>query len=270
MNIYDELKTAYGNHFQDLFSKLMKEKYGPLYQPTITYGNAGDKCVDGVLNYDTAYAVYAPETYRDSNAIAKLKSDFNGFMKHRENGYWKQIQKYIFVIKIERNGVTSAVFNLISQFREVFNVEILTLEDLKLMEKNYLPFSDDGRLLFELKEDVTEVMEYIIETDFSAEPFFISLIDSINFIIEKWKKRRYTFKEEKVDELKNTILRTLNELSYYFDPLYVHILPNNVNLLMFNNDSIEAGERLRNELQPQTYRIRQEVYKLYTELYNIK
>ncbi len=268
MEIYNELKMVYGNHFQDLFSKLMKEKFGLRYQPISTYGNIGDKCVDGILDFNTAFAVYAPETYKDSNAIAKLKSDFYGFIEHRKNGHWKEIQKYIFVVKRERIGVTPTVMNLISEFRNVFPVEIMTMDDLKIIEEGYLPFSEDGRLLLELKKDITDIMEYIIKTDFAAEPFYLSLSDDINNILEKWSKKRYSFKEERMEELRNRILNTLVELCKYMTPLYVHALPNG--FLLFNNDSWEAGERLRNELQPQTNRIRCEIGDLLNDLYNFK
>ena len=40
--------------------------------------------------------------------------------------------------------------------------------------------------------------------------------------------------------------------------------------LMFNNSSIEEGDHLRDELAPQTYRIRQNIGNLLEELYNIK
>ena len=133
MSIYEELKVAHGEHFQDLFSKLMKEKHGIQYQPTSTYGNVGDMSVDGVLNFNTAFAVYAPETYNDSKAIEKLKADFNGFIKHRNNGHWSGIQLYYFVIKRERTGITSTIINLIYEFRNVFPVEIMTMDDLKIL-----------------------------------------------------------------------------------------------------------------------------------------
>ena len=75
ITIYDELKIAYGNHFEDLFSKLMKQKYGLRYQAISTSGRNGDMSVDGVLDYSVAFAVYAPEVYKEKNAIWKLRSD---------------------------------------------------------------------------------------------------------------------------------------------------------------------------------------------------
>lgn len=98
ITIYDELKMAYGNHFEDLFSKLMKQKYGLRYQAISTSGRNGDMSVDGILDYNVAFAVYAPEVYREQNAVRKLKSDFNGFMEQRSNGQWGTIKTYCFVI----------------------------------------------------------------------------------------------------------------------------------------------------------------------------
>ena len=209
MNIYNELKEAYGIHFQDLFSQLMKAKYGIKYQPICSYGNIGDRCVDGILNYNTAFAVYAPEIYKDNKTIEKLKSDFYGFMKHKQNGDWEEIQKYIFVIKNKRIGITPEINKLVAKFRKSFPVDILTLDDLQKMTSQYLPFSEDAQLLLEFKADVTDIMEYIIEIDFAAEPFYISLPDKINSIMEKWNRKQNSFHDKSIELIKNKILNKL-------------------------------------------------------------
>ena len=41
-------------------------------------------------------------------------------------------------------------------------------------------------------------------------------------------------------------------------------------MLIFNNDSIEAGNRLRETLRPETFRIRNEIWKLLENLYSYK
>lgn len=268
MSLYNKLKNAYGNHFQDLFSKLMIEKYGPQYKPTSTNGISGDLKVDGILNYDTAFAVYAPEVYNDSKAIQKLTMDFEGFISLKNKGYWQGIQKYIFVIKRERSGITSNVLNLIGNLRMRFPVDILTMDDLQLIANGYLPFSEDGKLLQEFKTDVTEIMEYIRDTDFSGEPFRMSLSDEIELdILSKWNKKRYLFSDINIENLKQCILLTFTELCNYLTIEYMHALPDG--RLMFNNDSLEAGEKLRNELQPQIYKIRCKVRDLLEEIYKI-
>lgn len=265
---YNELRNAYGAHFEDLFSKLMKDKYGMRYKATSTYGNLGDLKVDGILDFAVAFAVYAPEIYKDSNVMEKLKSDFEGFMAHKNNGEWQDIQEYIFVIKRERDGITSSVLNLISSFRKVFPVDIMAMDDINIICNSYLPFSEDGRLLQEFKEDVTEIMEYVIETDFSAEPFSIDLSDKIKLeILNKWNKKRYIFLNDNIENLKQDILIVLNELCRYLTPSYMQITTNGQ--LLYKNDSFEAGEKLRNELQPGIYKIRCTSHNLLEQLYSI-
>ena len=60
----------------------------------------------------------------------------------------------------------------------------------------------------------------------------------------------------------------MGELCQYLSPVYMHYIENG--RLMFNNSSIEEGDHLRDELAPQTYRIRQNIGNLLEELYNIK
>lgn len=87
-DLYKELQEASGTQFQKVFTKLMKKKYKSNYQGTQTYGNKGDRSVDGVLNNTIAFAIYAPEIYTDSNAIDKIKSDYEGFQNERQEGHW--------------------------------------------------------------------------------------------------------------------------------------------------------------------------------------
>lgn len=269
MDLLNEIKNAYGNHFQDLFSELMKLKYGINYKPTSTNGSEGDLKVDGVLNFNIAFAVYAPEIYSDNKTMEKIKSDFEGFIAFREKGMWKNIQKYVFVIKRERSGITSSVLNLVMNFNNLFPVDIMTMDDIYLIAKGVLLFSDDGILLQEFKNDVTEMMEYIVDTDFAAEPFRILLFDEIQSgIISKWTKKRYTFSNSDIEGLKQKILCALNDLCHYIVEPYVRVIHGD--RLIFDNTSMEAGERLENELRPQSYRIRCEVRDLLEELYNIK
>lgn len=269
MGIYKKLKKAYGNHFQDLFSQLMKEKHGMGYQSTSTYGNKGDMSVDGVLDSSIAFAVYAPETYNDSKAMEKLRSDFNGFIAQRANGNWQGIQKYIFVIKRKRKGITPSVMNLIAEFGQRFPVGIVTMDDLKKWADGFLPFSEDGKRLVEFKNDVTKIMEYIIETDFAAEPFWSLLSDNIEEgILRKWNKKQYSFNAENLENLRERILSALRELCPYLDYPYVRALSDG--RLLFDNTSYEAGERLRDDMQPNVYRIRCLVRDLLNELYTYK
>lgn len=119
-----------------------------------------------------------------------MRSDFNGFLQNQKKGNWQNIVKYIFVIKRDRSGVTPNVLNIIAEFNKTFPVSIITMDDLKKLTHTTLPFSDDGMLLSEFKNDITDIMEYIIETDFAAEPFCISLADEIEANMNKWIRKK--------------------------------------------------------------------------------
>lgn len=69
------------------------------------------------------------------------------------------------------------------------------------------------------------------------------MVDEISFILEKWKKKKYSFKNQYLEMLKTEIYMNLAELVQYFSPVYMHNIENG--MLIFNNDSIEAGNRLR-------------------------
>ena len=140
------------------------------------------------------------------------------------------------------------------------------MDKLKIIAEGYLPFSTDGPLLNEFKSDVTEIMEYLVDTDFASQAFRITLADEIELdIVDKWRKRKYTFNLADLEMIKNEILAALSELCYYISIDYVHALPDG--RLIFNNDSEEAGEKLRNELQPKSLEIRTKVCRLLEELY---
>lgn len=145
-DVLDKLANSYGDNFADLFSNIMKIYYGDRFQQTQTYGNKGDMKVDGVLNDNIAFAVYAPEVYKDTKAINKIKSDFYGFLEHKKNGKWTNIDTWILVIKSNRKkGVTSEVINLIAKLKTQHNsldIKIWTLDDIALLIGKNGIFSD--------------------------------------------------------------------------------------------------------------------------------
>ncbi|WP_373262063.1 hypothetical protein [Hungatella hathewayi] len=262
-----ELEKAYGNHFQDLFSQLMKEKHGMAYQPTCTYGNIGDMSVDGVFNSTIAFAVYAPEIYNDNKTLAKMREDINGFLEQRSNGNWQNITKYVFVIKKERAGITAPVLNLIGEFTNIFPVEIISLDDLRLLANSFLPFSSEGNLFLNFRNQVTPLLQYIIEIDFSASHFRASLPIEIDEICKQWDMVQNRFKNSNAEFLRRSILDLLNKLSSYLTPLNFYAIPNfEGEFLMFNHQSDDARKRLE-DLRTQTYQIRCKLNTLLEDLY---
>lgn len=142
--LFEKLKMSNKEEFQDTFSKIMKKIYKDSYQPVQSYGNIGDRKVDGILNHDTVYAVYAPEVYKESEVISKIKSDFTGFIEHKDNGNWpSSITNLVFVVKSNREkGATPNLVNLVMELKEEYEIEIRiwTLDDiLELIEHKFVP-----------------------------------------------------------------------------------------------------------------------------------
>lgn len=92
----------------------MKEYYGDKFQQIKTHGNKGSMKVDGVLD---GYTVFAPFTLQRCIRIENVVN--NVFLKHKNNGIWKYISKWTFIVKNnQRKGVTSRVMDLISRLRD--------------------------------------------------------------------------------------------------------------------------------------------------------
>ncbi|MFF2484741.1 hypothetical protein [Paenibacillus sp. NPDC058071] len=157
--MYKRLKKSDKNHFEDIFSNIMKRINGPNFHQTQT--NPGDKKVDGVLNGDTVFAVYAPETYKDKEALKKVKSDYEGFIKNRNDGYWSGIKKWIFVIKSPRKGATAPIQSYILNLngKEEIETGIWTLEDIKKMINDWLPLEIPSKKRAKIKSKLLKIKE---------------------------------------------------------------------------------------------------------------
>lgn len=266
---YNDFLEEHGTQFENLFSDLMRERYGNDYQPTSTNGPDGDLSVDGVLSFETAFAVYAPECYSDSKTCSKLRHDFEGFLERRNKGYWKFIKQYIFVVKRIRKGMTATVLNLIGEFNDAdknLSVNIIGLDTIKNLLEGPLPFSQDGNLLQEFKNDVVETMEYVINYDFASQLIKISLPEEIDEIKEKWEKKQNSFQSKNYEKLKTDIVSLLCALLKYMQEPYMCIRKYQPNIYYFifkkEKDTLE-------ELRSKTNRIRRDLLKLYMQLWQI-
>ncbi len=125
----------------------------------------------------------------------------------------------------------------------------------------------DNSLLIELKNDYTEILEYCIRTDFSSELVDINLNDKIcELEYFKWSQKKYKFSTISLECLKDELLRSLNELTYYLSSEYLR-LHEARGMLIFKNQSWEEGCKLRDELRPNTLRIRKELKRILDALY---
>lgn len=132
--------------------------------------------------------------------------------------------------------------------------------------KNKTLSEKDSELLSQFKKAYTELLEYVIEKDFSCDFIRITLHDEIYYLNEEWGKKKYTFDADDLEDLKSDIIYQLTKLLIYISSEYMRLHEGSGNLL-FRNDSWEAGCKLRDELQPDTYEIRTEVCKLLERLY---
>ncbi|MFJ7371956.1 HNH endonuclease [Lysinibacillus capsici] len=139
----------------------------------------------------------------------------------------------------------------------------------KLPRKPNVLLDDDKRLLQQFKEDYTDIIEYCVRTDFSSELVKANLADKItNLNIDKWSKKSNRFQNMNLEELKDDILEKLNELCEYISDEYLKLHEPSGNLI-FKNSTWEEGCKLREVLQPNSTRIRNELNELLNRLYSL-
>jgi hypothetical protein len=155
--LYKHLKELDGLAFQNKFTEIMKKIHGENFQDTQIY--RGDKKVDGVLDGNTAYAVHAPEVYKDADVLKKLKDDYEGFMEYREKHQWTGISSWIFVIKSKRKGVTANVLDYITEKNAVNGVltGIMTLTDIKNKVEDWSPQEIPYKLKTEIRSKIIQI-----------------------------------------------------------------------------------------------------------------
>ncbi|HHW36766.1 MAG TPA: hypothetical protein GXX18_05935 [Bacillales bacterium] len=166
-NLYKQLKELDGMAFQHKFTEIMKKMHGSNFHNTQIY--RGDKKVDGVLlEGNTAFAVHAPEVYKDADVLEKLKDDYEGFMEYREKNQWTGISSWIFVIKSKRKGVTANVLDFISEKNGVNGVStgIMTLTDIKNQVNDWSPQEIPKKLKTEIRSKIIQIRQnakYLID-----------------------------------------------------------------------------------------------------------
>lgn len=151
-------------------------------------------------------------------------------------------------------------------------------EELKMIRDNFyvlvenlvyksddIPESD-RRLLLELKRDYTEILEYCIRTDFSAQLVKCELAEEIyNYEELKWSLKINKFTTVALENIKNDLLESLRQLLGYLSPEYFRL--HESGMLIFKNQSAEEGRKLREELRPGTEKIRIRLKKIFDSMY---
>jgi hypothetical protein len=135
--------------------------------------------------------------------------------------------------------------------------------------RNPKEYSDKDKLLLEeFKNESTDIIEYIIRTDFSCELIDINLSDKLdNLVIAKLSRKKFGFENENLEQIKMDIIDLISELKYYISDEFLRYHEGS-GMLIFKNQSWEEGCKLRDVLRPNTIRIRSEMKKQLEYLYS--
>lgn len=231
--LYKQLENANMNEFENIFSAIMQKIYGPNYKQTQTYGNKGDRGLDGILlneNGDTGYAVYAPETYSDTKAIEKIKSDYIKFKNQQINGNWQDVVILFFVIKATREGITSDVINTVKALNnndKNLKMGILDMRDIKNEVDNYVPIQIPIYIMSDIYSNIKnikgkyEYLEYLFKNYFKSNTNNLfheaneKYEDEIYNILLEINNHTYNLKQ--ISDKYNLALKKLGLESYFED-----------------------------------------------------
>ena len=129
--------------------------------------------------------------------------------------------------------------------------------------------SDKDKVLLEkFRDHIEEILHYCIDNDPTAGATRITLADEIHDVCRTWNFELRKIKDTAFRQLVVDTIRTLDEYSYYLTDKFLRWIPG-TETLWFRNESREEGEQLRNVLQPECYRLRCEIARLYERLYPI-
>lgn len=129
--------------------------------------------------------------------------------------------------------------------------------------------SSDAALLAEFKSDYDDILLECIKTDFTAPWVRIELHDDIeNRYQQKWDVQSLKFKNKALRSIVFATLESLSNLTIYLTDKYMRAVntPQGF-VLIARNESWEEGNQLRDELRPETMKIRFKLRDLYRELH---
>lgn len=133
-------------------------------------------------------------------------------------------------------------------------------------KKSDPPEDESDKVYSAFKQDSFEILRYCIDTDISAEPVKITLADEINALLEKWQYDARKISNQEQAQIVAETLKALSEFEGYLSEKYMRY-NSNCEALIFRNGSAEEGERLRNELHPESLRIRKALAALFKRMW---
>jgi len=162
---------AKGNTFQEFFEKLMGFAYKADFMACRPWGNRGDRKNDGFLKSERQlFQVYAPNEMTESEAVKKIKEDFEGallhwgehfdkwaFVHNADGGLPPHVQKLLLDFEKQNQGVTLEPWGL-EELRVVFKK--LSAEDKQI----WFGFAPDDETKLKLQfEDLRIVLETLAD-----------------------------------------------------------------------------------------------------------
>ncbi len=120
-----------GQAFEDLFTRIMKCKYGTDFRIIRSYGSAGDMKTDGYqVSEKTVFQCYAPNTIKQAVVLKKIGEDYAG-----AKAFWKERMVRWRFVHNSTQGLPAEVEQLLRDFNsEADSVRKDTLEFDELKE----------------------------------------------------------------------------------------------------------------------------------------
>jgi hypothetical protein len=156
-----KLHEANGQAFEDIFTAIMRYVDSD-FESIKPWGNIGDRKNDGYIkSKGIFFQVFSPEDISKSypNVIKKLKTDFNGLLKH-----WSPVNEFYFVVNDKFNGINADCE------QEIQSIKVLN----SLTNAGFKTASDMENLLFSLDDD-----QIFTVTGFLPDPSIIQLDYSV-------------------------------------------------------------------------------------------
>lgn len=133
-------------------------------------------------------------------------------------------------------------------------------------KKTDSPENESERVYSTFKRESFDILMYCIETDIAAEPVNVTLADEINSLINKWQYEVRKISNQELRKIVADTMITLSDFARYLSDKYLRYNSGS-KVLIFRNSSAEEGERLREELRPESYRIRTKLAELFKRMW---
>ena len=144
-------------------------------------------------------------------------------------------------------------------------VEALKHQQADAIRKNKQRHIDE-ELLAQFKNDCDTTLRYCIDKDPTGEPISPTITDEISAIVQKWQFELRKISDDETRGLIVATIKTLSAYTLYLSDKYLRFNENN-SMLIFRNSSAEEGERLRDDLRPNSLHLRKELNDLYKKLW---